>query len=393
VPVKMWDTITESEASDLFQADIDRHSNYKKLITSPLSSDQEAALASFEFNLWPNIWDWDAKWIIDMVNSWDLEWAWELMKKFNTAGWEFVQGLQNRRNEEAGLLMKTQSTEEQETPGFSEQRLARNAAIDLFIWGTELKKTTKQRTAANQELVDEFGVQIEDFRTENKWMVDIFNRVVAWATSKTSDKEQVMNFNKAIAESALWDGSTQPMKNKIRATLLDDNVISEKLETAKDTTEVIWVIQDLFDNVTKETWVTTKGLETIARTIGKTTWDEITSIDQITGKMLAAYVKSISGAAVTDQEFERLATQMPSLKDNPERFQLMLTNFKDETVRANTVKARQLLNDDNLFNELFPELSKEKKKEETGSAFRNRWRSPEVTNTTPSNNLKFNINK
>jgi hypothetical protein len=29
------------------------------------------------------------------------------------------------------------------------------------------------------------------------------------------------------------------MKNKIRATLLDDNVISEKLETAKDTTEVI----------------------------------------------------------------------------------------------------------------------------------------------------------
>jgi hypothetical protein len=29
--------------------------------------------------------------------------------------------------------MKTQSTEEQETPGFSEQRLARNAAIDLFI--------------------------------------------------------------------------------------------------------------------------------------------------------------------------------------------------------------------------------------------------------------------
>jgi hypothetical protein len=88
--------------------------------------------------------------------------------------------------------------------------------------------------------------------------------------------------------------------------------------------------------------------------------------------MLAAYVKSISGAAVTDQEFERLATQMPSLKDNPERFQLMLTNFKDETVRANTVKARQLLNDDNLFNELFPELSKEKKKEETGSAFRNR---------------------
>jgi hypothetical protein len=72
--------------------------------------------------------------------------------------------------------------------------------------------------------------------------------------------------------------------------------------------------------------------------------------------MLAAYVKSISGAAVTDQEFERLATQMPSLKDNPERFQLMLTNFKDETVRANTVKARQLLNDDALFNELFPEL-------------------------------------
>lgn len=56
--------------------------------------------------------------IITAINNGDLSKAGQLMQQYNKAGGKFVQGLANRRNEEAKLLMQsnTDSTEQNLTP-------------------------------------------------------------------------------------------------------------------------------------------------------------------------------------------------------------------------------------------------------------------------------------
>jgi len=110
-PVKMGDSITKARAEEIFQADIDRHSNFKNKVTASLTPSQQTALSSFEFNLWPNIWDGQWKEIINLVNNWNLKEAAALMEKFNKARdpetWELrvLRGLTNRRKKEARLLL------------------------------------------------------------------------------------------------------------------------------------------------------------------------------------------------------------------------------------------------------------------------------------------------
>jgi len=107
-PVQPWMTISQQDAQKLLEQDIASHSTWKTLIDeSTLSDSQKTALASFEYNLWPWIWNKSAMNIIDMIKSWNLQWAAEEMKKYNTAGWKVIKWLTNRRNEEASLLMNT----------------------------------------------------------------------------------------------------------------------------------------------------------------------------------------------------------------------------------------------------------------------------------------------
>ena len=56
--------------------------------------------------------------IITAINNGDLNKAGQLMQQYNTAGGKFVQGLANRRAEEAKLLMQSNadSTEQNLTP-------------------------------------------------------------------------------------------------------------------------------------------------------------------------------------------------------------------------------------------------------------------------------------
>lgn len=111
-PVKMGDTISKQDAEQALARDIQLHSNFAKKITVPLNTNQQAALASFEYNLGPYIWDTaTGKKIMSSINSSDFDAAAELMKLFNKAlnpktGVKEPQlGLTNRRAREAKLLL------------------------------------------------------------------------------------------------------------------------------------------------------------------------------------------------------------------------------------------------------------------------------------------------
>ena len=96
--------MTRQQADSVFANKIGEYTNYKNLVKVPLTQAQETALNSFEYNLGKNIWNGDAKPVIDKINKGDFAGAAEYLKKFNTVKGTFVQGLANRRNDEARLL-------------------------------------------------------------------------------------------------------------------------------------------------------------------------------------------------------------------------------------------------------------------------------------------------
>lgn len=130
-PVKQGDTMTRKRADELFADKVSQYTNYRNLIKVPLNQTQEAALNSFEYNLGQGIWNKDAKPIIDKINAGDFAGASEYMKKFVYAGGNKVQGLVNRREEEARMLAT-------KTPQFAQQFLG---ALQRGEFTTDGKKT------------------------------------------------------------------------------------------------------------------------------------------------------------------------------------------------------------------------------------------------------------
>lgn len=108
-PVKKWDTMSQSEADKRLVQEINNRQNYKNFLTTTLTPQQEAALSSFEFNLWSNIWNSTGKWIIDALNKWEIEKAKNILLAHNKAkvNWQLteIKWLTNRRSEEAKLLL------------------------------------------------------------------------------------------------------------------------------------------------------------------------------------------------------------------------------------------------------------------------------------------------
>ena len=270
------------------------------------------------------------------------------------------------------------------------ERLARNNAISLFLWETSGKDIEALK---NDPAVIKAYNTIENFKQENKDLFNLYNRLVAWDTSKTSDQEQIMKFNNAIAEWAMtWD--TQLMTDMIRDSILNNKDIWTQVSSAADVDEQIRVIQWLFSWLDMKTWLSTAASNKIAKTVWEEINEDITSIDQLTGKMLAAYVKSISWVAVSEQEYQRLADQLPQLKDNPDRFERMLENFRATTVKSWTVAARMKLRqswkqvDDEFFYTLFPEFKIEEETTEEDDLLNKaqNWWSLRQNNS----NLQFN---
>ena len=141
VPVKAGDKITREQADVEFQKQISQYQNWRNYITTPLSEAQETALTSFEYNLGQWIWTksvWGAMWVIDSINNGDLQWAADLMKKFNKAKIDGVlKEVSNRRNEEAQLLMQTwwQATE----ITFKKSNILKSHANKFFWWGLKMR--------------------------------------------------------------------------------------------------------------------------------------------------------------------------------------------------------------------------------------------------------------
>ena len=53
-------------------------------------------------------------------------------------------------------------------------------------------------------------------------------------------------------------------------------------------------------------------------------------LDQKTGKELAIYIKSISGAAVSEQEAQRLKKNIPNVDMQDDQFLLSLADYEDD---------------------------------------------------------------
>ncbi len=239
--------------------------------------------------------------------------------------------------------------------------LAKNNAIALHLWETsiaDIKKLDKE----TQRKVWIMWDAIKTFIKDNQDVINLYRRLVWWDTSKTSDKEQIMKFNNAIAEWALnwWD--TTMAKVMIRDSLLSNKDVWDKVEAAVKVDEQINVIKDLFKWV-ESTWLTTAFLNKVAKTVWDELWQKVTAIDVLSWKILADYVKSISWVAVSEEEYQRLAKQLPSLKDNPKRFLNILNTFKKSNLQTWSTYARLKLRnpitwelDDSFFYEIFPEF-------------------------------------
>jgi len=111
-PVRPGDTINPQQAEQYLASAIQKHSNWKNYTNTNLSPTQQAALASFEFNHGPAIWQKDvtAREILALVNQGNTQRAGQLMQQFVYAfdprvGDKVVNDtLVRRRLEEARLL-------------------------------------------------------------------------------------------------------------------------------------------------------------------------------------------------------------------------------------------------------------------------------------------------
>ena len=134
-------------------------------ITVPLSDSQKAALSSFEFNLWSWIRAKNAKPILDKINAGDLQGAGNLMKQYTTSKWQQLQGLVNRRNEEARLLLNKST---------NDNNLVMQAqALVSWIWGTKEERA---------DLVNNI-VKI----AQSEWISVQEAKAKLWLRSKTDD--------------------------------------------------------------------------------------------------------------------------------------------------------------------------------------------------------------
>ncbi|MEK4425386.1 glycoside hydrolase family protein [Solibacillus sp. FSL K6-1523] len=105
--VKKGDTITKKEALSLLEQQVNEHAtamfNYVKV---PLTQNQFDALASFHYNLGAHILSKD-KVLVNYINAKDWANTTRVMQLYKKSGGKVLQGLVDRRKEEAELFLKS----------------------------------------------------------------------------------------------------------------------------------------------------------------------------------------------------------------------------------------------------------------------------------------------
>lgn len=105
-PVRMGTKISKEQAEYLLKKDIEEHaSTIFNFVTVPLNQNQYDALASFQYNLGSNILANST--LLTYINNREWKKAAEKMKEYNKGGGQVLQGLVNRRNEEAALFLSS----------------------------------------------------------------------------------------------------------------------------------------------------------------------------------------------------------------------------------------------------------------------------------------------
>lgn len=190
-PVKPWMTMDRWTADNLLWQEISQRQNFMNYITVPLSESQKAALSSFEFNLWSWIREKNAKPILDKINAGDLQWAWNLMKQYAYSKWQKLQGLSNRRNEEARLLLDKWQQQTTEQPSWSKQLPAWNAseigamrtAIDQTsnLWSIiEKYKDSMWPIAWNIWKINKYDTEAQKANAEFNRITQIVGKSLEW---------------------------------------------------------------------------------------------------------------------------------------------------------------------------------------------------------------------
>ena len=107
-PITLGMKITKEKAEELYRKDFEEHIAPLKNVEVPLTSNQKIALASFLFNLGPNILSGSE--LLKKLNAGDYKGASDEMDKYNkqrnkkTGEFEVVRGLVNRRASEKKLF-------------------------------------------------------------------------------------------------------------------------------------------------------------------------------------------------------------------------------------------------------------------------------------------------
>lgn len=108
-PITKGMTITKEKAEELYRKDFEVHTAGLKAVQIPLTNNQKIALASFMYNLGPNILEGSN--LIKKLNAGNIKGAADELEKYNkqrnkkTGKYEVLRGLVNRRKREKELFL------------------------------------------------------------------------------------------------------------------------------------------------------------------------------------------------------------------------------------------------------------------------------------------------
>lgn len=236
--------------------------------------------------------------------------------------------------------------------------------------------------------------KVEETRVNHPELTDLFRILSKWG-SKLSDQEWALIWADEIRFAKDWnkDAFVKSVRNLVQKKLKDNDI---DIDSRTNSIEKYDRLQGLLEWMDSNKWKAAQ--KAINDWIWLSSWEEFDKFATLNGFNTAMFVKEISGAAVTDEEFKRLSGLLPSVWDTIELAQNKLAEFRLQEFNWTMNPAVSVMfNSKADLYTVYPELEwgwvYNPNKETKTSSLRNRWRSPEVTNTAPSNNLKFNINK